>query len=448
MRVGDVDPLSARARSRGAMRRYRVPGPVRAAVLPHRRGGARLRASQPRSRRDRGCRTRVDWAADACGLESLASARARLPVGRRAAARGHRVGAGHEATSPGARRALRGPGRHGRPLALLATLERLNREQGITIILIEHRLVEASRLADRLVLLEDGRVVADGPTIRTARGPQAAASPRPAQADRGALQPSGRRCCGRTCAPPAPTPVLRATHVAASYGRSEVLHDVSLDLHAGELVALVGENGSGKSTLARVLAGLKRPTPRSRDARRRQATPAGRGHRPSSAGSGRSAPHGRGGRRGRAGPALVEALRPGRPRGTARGQRPHRPAQPRTAVALGGPAAAHRAGGGPRAAPAGHHPRRADAGPGLVAPRTAGLVPAAPQGRRQRHPAHHPRFQAGPLLRGPGRHPARRHDQRGTGCSSATGGDTEPLRSTSRPPNDPERLRVAAGAAQ
>jgi oligopeptide/dipeptide ABC transporter ATP-binding protein len=46
----------------------------------------------------------------------------------------------------------------------------------------------------------------------------------------------------------------------ALFGRKkEVLHDVSLDVHAGEVVALVGESGSGKSTLARVLAGLIRP---------------------------------------------------------------------------------------------------------------------------------------------------------------------------------------------
>ncbi|HET6494822.1 MAG TPA: ATP-binding cassette domain-containing protein, partial [Thermoleophilia bacterium] len=137
--------------------------------------------------------------------------------------------------------------------------ERLNREQGITIILIEHRLVEASRLADRLVLLERGRVAADGPTDALLR-------------DRTLLRRMGLR---RPTEEPfieweallrqhvrttSSTPVFRAAHVAAGYGHSQVLLDVSLDLHPGELVALVGENGSGKSTLARVLAGLKRPT--------------------------------------------------------------------------------------------------------------------------------------------------------------------------------------------
>ncbi|HRK06410.1 MAG TPA: ABC transporter ATP-binding protein [Pseudobdellovibrionaceae bacterium] len=40
-------------------------------------------------------------------------------------------------------------------------------------------------------------------------------------------------------------------------GRLQVLRDLSLDLHVGEILAVVGESGCGKSTLARVLAGLE-----------------------------------------------------------------------------------------------------------------------------------------------------------------------------------------------
>jgi ABC-type multidrug transport system fused ATPase/permease subunit len=43
-------------------------------------------------------------------------------------------------------------------------------------------------------------------------------------------------------------------------GTEPAIRDVSLSIHAGEIVALVGENGSGKTTLTKLLAGLCRPT--------------------------------------------------------------------------------------------------------------------------------------------------------------------------------------------
>jgi ATP-binding cassette subfamily B protein len=54
---------------------------------------------------------------------------------------------------------------------------------------------------------------------------------------------------------------LRAEHVSFAYpeAANSVLHDVSIEIGAGEIVALVGENGSGKTTLAKILAGLYRP---------------------------------------------------------------------------------------------------------------------------------------------------------------------------------------------
>jgi peptide/nickel transport system ATP-binding protein len=53
-------------------------------------------------------------------------------------------------------------------------------------------------------------------------------------------------------------PALRLESVAASYGKNEVLHSVSLSVASHECLALVGESGSGKTTIARAVAGLHR----------------------------------------------------------------------------------------------------------------------------------------------------------------------------------------------
>ncbi|GAA3594616.1 ABC transporter ATP-binding protein [Kineosporia mesophila] len=53
--------------------------------------------------------------------------------------------------------------------------------------------------------------------------------------------------------------MLSIRGVSRSYGSSQVLHDVSFDVAAGTLVALVGRSGSGKTTLLNMVGGLDRP---------------------------------------------------------------------------------------------------------------------------------------------------------------------------------------------
>jgi energy-coupling factor transport system ATP-binding protein len=158
---------------------------------------------------------------------------------------------------------------------VMSTLARLQ-EQGLTILLIEHRLHAVVPLADRGVLMQGGRIVADGRpgdvfAIRLTSPPQVGGT----EGGLTALRPfdfsQGKLCSGQalrqegsgqaTQPPNHPTtpPLVAIQDLEAGYGRRTVLQGLDLALYPGEFAALVGDNGAGKSTLARVLAGLLRP---------------------------------------------------------------------------------------------------------------------------------------------------------------------------------------------
>ena len=56
------------------------------------------------------------------------------------------------------------------------------------------------------------------------------------------------------------TPALRLKNIRKQFGGNIAIHDFSLDVMPGEIVALVGDNGAGKSTLIKMISGVYAPT--------------------------------------------------------------------------------------------------------------------------------------------------------------------------------------------
>src|SRR3989440_1330289 len=79
---------------------------------------------------------------------------------------------------------------------------------------------------------------------------------------RGSLRRSSTRsgCSSPTSGGPGGTVALRLEDIRASYGPSEVLFGIGLEVADGEIVALLGTNGAGKTTVLRVISGLLKPS--------------------------------------------------------------------------------------------------------------------------------------------------------------------------------------------
>jgi energy-coupling factor transport system ATP-binding protein len=130
---------------------------------------------------------------------------------------------------------------------VLNAVAKLNREHGLTVVISEHRLERVLPFAGRVVRLEGGQFVGSLPTI--GGGEQLANHWGWSAVSRKPIRPK----------PHTPHPTsqrLRIANLHAGYGARDVLRGASLDVHAGEIVALMGRNGSGKSTLLKTVVGL------------------------------------------------------------------------------------------------------------------------------------------------------------------------------------------------
>jgi energy-coupling factor transporter ATP-binding protein EcfA2 len=143
---------------------------------------------------------------------------------------------------------------------VLAVLRILQQSLGMTIVLIEHRLSAVLPQVDRVLLLEAGRIVADGT-------PREVLSDRERRHQLGLRRPSTEMMVswsnliwpnGHVVTKNAP--LLTLDQISAGYNRRNVVHNIDLAIYAGDFMALVGDNGAGKSTLALVAAGLIKPS--------------------------------------------------------------------------------------------------------------------------------------------------------------------------------------------
>ena len=166
----------------------------------------------------------------------------------------------------------------------IATLQKLNRELGLTVLLVEHRLEEVFPIADRVLLMEEGRVL-------VCDAPEKIGDALPEEHPMRAALPSGMRIfrslCVRARCPLTvregrdilerhfgdrrgmlPEPEYRhaddvAVELKIVWFRYEkdlpdILRGVCAQVYEGEIFAVLGGNGSGKTTMLQVLAGVSR----------------------------------------------------------------------------------------------------------------------------------------------------------------------------------------------
>lgn len=149
-------------------------------------------------------------------------------------------------------------------IEVLRSFRDVLRARGTTAVYVSHDLAVVAQVADRIVVLQQGRMRESGSMGDVLGTPRDAYTQSLVAAHRGHAAPALLASVPPTTPAATPVPLLQLRGVTAGYGRvgrdglprQVALHDFELNLPRGAALGVIGESGSGKSTLARVIAGL------------------------------------------------------------------------------------------------------------------------------------------------------------------------------------------------
>ncbi|MEM2899190.1 MAG: ATP-binding cassette domain-containing protein [Thermoplasmata archaeon] len=127
---------------------------------------------------------------------------------------------------------------------VLDTIRNLRENRKITLIIVEHRIERFFDVAERFILMENGKIVLD-----CKKGSVEYKKLRDDKKE-GFRIKEDRKCGDRN--------VISVRNLTFRYGDRKVLDDVNLDIKEGSIVGLLGNNGTGKTTFLRLLCGLEK----------------------------------------------------------------------------------------------------------------------------------------------------------------------------------------------